>query len=107
MPRTVRKFWPEPFSGVVPLNFNWDSIESDSVVVVTASEYVPQANPPQRNLRRFVGDASIRVDDIAPHGPPFDNNRGVAFIVNVNFPKPLFIVTDITVFDGKPIETQN
>jgi hypothetical protein len=46
------------------------------------------------------------VDDIAPHGPPFDTNRGVSFAVIVDFPKPLFIVTDITLFNDKPVETQ-
>jgi hypothetical protein len=107
MPRTIRKFWPGPFVGRTPLNFNWNEIDSDSVVLVTASEYVPQANPPPgANLQRFVGDATIRVDNISPHGPPFDNNHGVTFVVTVDFPRPLFIVTDITLFDDKPVETQ-
>jgi hypothetical protein len=116
MPTTIRKYWPGPlgprFSGdthpfTVNLNFNWDAIESDSVVLVTASEYVRLANPPPgTNMQRFVGDATIRVDDIAPHGPPFDTNRGVSFAVIVDFPKPLFIVTDITLFNDKPVETQ-
>jgi hypothetical protein len=107
MPRTVRKFWPNPFNGRHTLNLNWNAIDSDSVVLVTASEYVHQANPPLgANLQRFVGSASIRVDNITPHGPPFDNNHGVTFVVTVDFPRPLFIVTDITVLDNKPVETQ-
>jgi hypothetical protein len=107
MPQSFRKFWPDPFSGRRAINVNWDLIDSDSVVVVTASEYVSVANPPpDANLQRFVGDATITVEDIAPHGPPFDANHGVSFVVNVTFPDPLFIVTDITVFDDKPVETQ-
>jgi hypothetical protein len=107
MPTTIRKFWPNPFTGRESLNFNWPAINSDSVVLVTASEYVPQPNPPQAaNLQRFIGDATISVDNIAPHGPPFDANHGVTFVVNVNFSRPLFVVTDITLFDSPPIETQ-
>jgi hypothetical protein len=107
MPQTIRKFWPDGKIGRTPLNFNWNAIDSDSVVLITASEYVPQPNPPPgANLQRFVGDASIRIDNISPHGPPFDNNRGVTFVVNVDFPQPLFIVTDITVLDDKPVEVQ-
>jgi hypothetical protein len=107
MPKTIRKFWPDPFSEVTALNFNWGEINSDSVVLVTASEYVPQPNsPPGTPLRRFVGDATIRVDDIAPHGPPFDNNHGVTFVVVVDFPNPVFVATDITLLDQTPFATQ-
>jgi hypothetical protein len=107
MPRTIRKFWPGPFQGRTALNFNWGAIDSDSVVLITASEYLHQNNPPAgANLQRFVGGASIRVDNIAPHGPPFDNNHGVTFVVTVEWGSPLFIVTDITVLDDKPLETQ-
>jgi hypothetical protein len=38
MPQTVRKYWG-PFQGRVTLNLNWDAINHDSVVLVTASEY--------------------------------------------------------------------
>src|SRR5262245_49107203 len=107
MPTTIRRYWPDAFNGRQALNFNWGAIGSDSVVVVTASEYVHQDDhPPAADLQRFVGDATIRVDDIVPHGPPFDANQGVSFVVIVDFPQPLFIVTDITVFDDKPVDTQ-
>jgi hypothetical protein len=111
MPSTVRKFWPGPFSGRRVLNFNWDAIESDSVVVITASIYVPQPNPPAgANLQRVdVPFGTVRVDNISPHGPPFDANRGVTFVITVEggiIPPPMFIATDITVFDDKPVEIQ-
>jgi len=107
MPKTIRKFWPDAFSEVTAVNFNWDEINTDSVVLVTASEYVPQPNAPRGTpLKRFVGDATIRIDDIAPHGPPFDNNRGVTFVIVVDFPNPVFVVTDITLLDATVVDTQ-
>jgi hypothetical protein len=44
------------------------------------------------------------VQNIAPHGPPFDPNHGVTFVVNVDWPNPLTIVTDITLLDNPPVE---
>ncbi len=55
---------------------------------------------------RFIGAANISVDNIAPHGPPYDPNHGVTFVVNVDWHSPLNIVTDITVLDAKPVEVQ-
>ena len=98
MPQTIRKYWGA-FKGRVTLNYNWPAIDQDSVVMVTASEYNPAHV-------RFIGAASITVANIAPHGPPFDPNHGVTFVVNVGWGSPLNIVTDITVLDNKPIETQ-
>ena len=98
MPQTIRKYLGS-LHGRVTLNFNWPAIDRDSVVVITASEY--------NNQRvRFIGAASITVANIAPHGPPYDPNHGVTFVVNVDWASPLNIVTDITVLDNKPIETQ-
>lgn len=101
MPQTIRKFWG-PHHGRVTLNFNWDAINQDSVVLITAAEYV--VTHPPSNEHRFIGDASITVENIAPHGPPFDDNHGVTFVVNVDWKEPLPIVTDITVLDEPPIE---
>jgi hypothetical protein len=98
MPQTIRKYWGA-INGRATLNYNWPAIDQDSVVMVTASEY-KQAGV------RFVGDASITVANIAPHGPPYDPNHGVTFVVNVAWGSPLDIVTDITLFDNKPIDTQ-
>jgi hypothetical protein len=98
MPQTIRKYW-RAHKGRVTLNYNWPAIDQDSVVVVTASEY-------NNEHVRFIGAASITVANIAPHGPPYDPNHGVTFVVNVDWGSPLNIVTDITLLDDKPIETQ-
>ena len=99
MPQTIRKYWA-PFHGRETLNYNWPAIDQDSVVLVTASEYNSQRV-------RFIGAASITVANISPHGPPYDPNHGVTFVVNVDWGSPLNIVTDITLLDNKPVETQN
>lgn len=101
MPQTIRKFWG-PLRGRATLNFNWGAINHDSVVLISAAEYVTAV--PSSNEHRFIGAASITVENIAPHGPPFDPNHGVTFVVNVDWGAPLPIVTDITVLDSAPIE---
>lgn len=62
--------------------FNWPIINHDSVVLITVAEYVVAV--PQTDEHRFIGSASITVENIAPHGPPFDGNHGVTFVVNVD-----------------------
>lgn len=103
MPQHIRAIWP-PFRGREVLNFNWDIITVESVVHIVASEYAPrnQPVPPHDTEPRIVGAANIRVDNIAPHGPPSDPNHGVTFVVNVDWDSPLPIATDITVFDELP-----
>jgi hypothetical protein len=100
MPHTIRKFWG-PLRGRATLNFNWGLIDHDSVVLVTAAEY--QVSAPVTSEHRFIGAASITVENVAPHGPPFDPNHGVTFVVKVDWPNPLPIVTDITVLDNPPV----
>jgi len=97
MTQTVRQYWRN-LQGRVVLNFNWGAIDHDSTVVITASEYSldiakPTASP------RFVGAANVTVHNISPHSPPYDPNHGVTFVVTVDWPAPLDIVTDITVLD--------
>jgi precorrin-3B methylase len=97
MPQTIRQYWG-PLNGRVPLNYNWNIILHSSTVLVTASQYDPS------NLKRFVGDATITVDNIEPHSPPWDPNNGVTFVVTVDWPSPLPVVTDITVMEQNLIE---
>jgi hypothetical protein len=117
MPKTIRKFWPDPFPiGRNALNFNWDEIDSDSVVLVTAAKYVPQPNAaPDANLQRLLDIQSpltVRIDNISPHEPPFDQNHGVTSSVTIARPPNnvfegrTFVATDITLFESKPVETQ-
>jgi hypothetical protein len=52
---------------------------------------------------------TVSVHNISPHGPPFDDNGGVTFVVTTEsgiFPPSVFVATDITVFDDKPVEIQ-
>ncbi len=96
MPETIRKFWG-PSSGRATFNYNWPIIDQDSTVIVTASEY-------NAERVRFLGSASVTVSNIAPHGPPYDPNHGVTFVVDVDWGSPINLVTDITVLDGAPVE---
>lgn len=96
--QAIRKYWTG-LKGRVPLNINWDAVGTESTVVVTASEYVPNARDPQA-AQRFVGSASIVVRNVSPHGPPYDSNRGVTFVVDVQWPQPLNIVTDVAILSG-------
>jgi len=102
MARTIRQYWWQK-QGRQTLNFNWDAIEHDSVVLISASEYAADERNP-RSSPRFVGEASITVRNISPHGPPYDPNRGVTFVVTVDWDSPLNIVTDITVLDDPPVD---
>lgn len=101
MPQTIRKYWG-PLKGRTTLNYNWPAINHDSVVLVTASQFIVQN--PANDEYRVVGAASITVENIAPHGPPYDPNHGVTFVVNVDSGSPVDVVTDITVLDNPPIE---
>lgn len=100
MPHTVRQYW-QNLQGRVPLNFNWDVVNHDSVVLVSAAEYAVNAQSPTTSAR-FVGAANITVSNVSPHGPPYDPNHGVTFVVTIDWPQPLNIVTDITVLDSAP-----
>ena len=80
------------------MNVNWDEINHDSVVVVTVSEYRLDPDNPEHSTR-FVGDASITVSNVRPHSPPYDPNLGVTFVVEIDWPEPLAICTDIVVLE--------
>jgi hypothetical protein len=99
MPVSIRHYW-YGLRGRVVLNYNWDVINHDSVVLISASEAKWDRNSREPwKAPRFVGHATITVSNIAPHGPPFDPNHGVTFVVNVDFPTPLYVATDIVVLD--------
>jgi hypothetical protein len=100
--QTCRQYWRN-LSGRCELNFNWDAIDHDSVVLISASEFRPDDEAPARSPR-YVGEATIRVHNISPHGPPFDHNHGVTFVITVGWDSPIHVVTDITVLDAKPVD---
>jgi hypothetical protein len=102
MPRSIRVHW-SPRIGRNSLNYDWDAIGANSVVLMTACEYKPDGPASDdRSAQRWSGDAPVRVVSIAPHGPPSDPNRGVTFMVEVDYGDPLPICTDITVLDDPP-----
>ena len=83
VPVVARVFWQmNPGRNVV--NVNWDAISADSAVMVSASEYNSNSQQlPDGSDQRFVGAADVTVANVTPHGPPFDPNHGVTFVVEV------------------------
>jgi hypothetical protein len=83
MPQRVRKYYG-PLKGRVQCNFNWAAINVNSIVHVTACEYVPETDPDAHggfadaNHPRFIGAANVRVSNIAPHGTPWDPTKALA-----------------------------
>ena len=104
MPQSCRQFW-FGLMGRNVLNFNWDAIDHDSVVLISASEFHNDGFTADHH--RYVGAATITVCNISPHGPPFDpnGNHGVQFAIQIDWESPLNIVTDITVLD-KPVDVE-
>ncbi|OBC04216.1 hypothetical protein A5784_01505 [Mycobacterium sp. 852013-50091_SCH5140682] len=102
VPVSARVFWQmNPGRNVV--NLNWDAINADSVVMVSASEYNQFSQQlPDTTDQRFVGAADITVSNVTPHGPPFDPNHGVTFVVEVAWSAPLTVCTDIAVIANAP-----
>lgn len=99
--RAVRQYW-HGLRGRSVLNFNWDAVDNDSVVLVTAAEFRPDAGSPAQSPR-FVGAATVTARNITPHGPPYDPNHGVTFVVDIGWESPLNIVTDVVVVEAAEI----
>lgn len=98
----VRIFWRmNPGRNVV--NLNWPALSADSVVSVQASEYAAGSQQlPDTTEQRFIGGADVTVENVTPHGPPFDPNRGVTFVVNVAWSSQLNICTDVALLANTP-----
>ena len=80
-------------------NVNWNIINAQSYVVVTASEGGEDVDAGQVLLstaspKRFIGDARFTVCNIAPQP------HKLSFHVLIDFDHPLVLWTDIIVFDG-------
>jgi len=102
VPQSVRVFWRlNPGRNVV--NLNWSAINADSVVMVSVSEYNAASQKlTDSSHQRFVGAADIKVANVTPHGPPFDPNHGVTFVIEVGWNAPLNICTDIVLLGDSP-----
>jgi hypothetical protein len=92
--KTQRVYWG-PFQGTQSVNYDWDAISDESVVVIAAAEWNKSDPTTLPTLDRFVGLASISVLNIAPHSSP----GGVTFMLNVDWDSALFVCLDITVLD--------
>jgi hypothetical protein len=90
MPQHARIFYGR-WNGRWNYNLNWRAISHDSFVVVTASE--GQEPITTTAPQRFVGAANFVVSDIAPR------DGGLNFVIDINWPDPLNVWVDVTVFD--------
>jgi hypothetical protein len=102
VPVSARVFW-RMNPGRNAVNLNWNAISADSVVMISASEYNANSQKlPDGSHQRFVGAANVTVSNVTPHGPPFDPNHGVTFVVDVAWNAPLTICTDIAIINNAP-----
>jgi hypothetical protein len=99
--RTIRVYFQQPIQGRRRQNVQIAGVNTTSVAIITAAEYKPENVPPNHpNERiRHLGDANVWVSNVGVHGDDGTPNDGVEFIINVDFPQPLFVVVDITILD--------
>lgn len=105
MSQSIRVFYRQ-LKGVAHMNFNWPPISKHSAVLMTAAEV--QSSPfgdfrgsPRdalANLRSSLGDASVWVSNVGPHGDTAEAG-GVEFQLHVDWGTPLDIMVTITVLD--------
>ena len=75
------------------------NISRNSVVHIAVSEATSLAEGTFTPVfSRFVGDANFTVHNISP------SDGLVEFVVTIDFPSPLNVVTDISIFDPVPPE---
>jgi hypothetical protein len=76
------------------LTLTWPPIHSDSIVLISASEYrtlgVQNGVPV---IDRFIGDAEIQLSNIAPE------EGIVSFIVTIDFKSPINVAVDFLILD--------
>ena len=89
--------------GRVRRNVNIDAINLDSAVIITAAEFsfVPGGlgGGPKTLGRPNLGEASVYVTNVGPHGVAGAEAGGVEFHLYQDFPQPLDVVVTITVLD--------
>lgn len=98
MARSIRGVY-RSMQGRVRMNVNWDAINVNTSVVVTAAEWSAAGGIFGSLVGRpLLGDANVYVTNVGPHGSGTEAG-GVEFILHVDWPSPLPIVVDITAFD--------
>lgn len=87
-------------------NLNWDAIDLDSAVIVTAAEFKHGFEMgsfdtgPKTKGRPHLGEANVYVTNVGPHGQDGIEAGGVEFLLHVEWGSPLDVVVTITVLDG-------
>jgi hypothetical protein len=90
------RMWVPNRKGRADLHFTAPDIRANSVIHISASEATGLFDPPLlfgQNFSTIFGAASITVQNISVR------EGAVDFYVVVDWPDPLNIVTDITIFD--------
>jgi hypothetical protein len=102
MARSVRVLY-RGVQGRVRRNFNFSPINVDSAVIITAAEFsfVPGGlgGGPKTLGRPNLGEASVYVTNVGPHGTAGGEAGGVEFHLHQDFPQPLDVVVTITVLE--------
>jgi len=84
--------------GRVRRNWNWPAISRLSAVLITAAEWKPGTDPFEPLPGRpHLGEASVYVTNIGPHGDPGGEAGGVEFHLHADFNAPIDVVATITV----------
>jgi hypothetical protein len=101
MARSIRMVF-ENQQGVNRHNWNWDAINIDSAVIVTAAEYADWEGAlagVKTVGRPNLGGASVWVSNVGPHGVNGIEAGGVEFLLHTDWDSPLRVVVTITVLE--------
>ena len=88
--------------GVTRQNFNWDAINIDSAVIVTAAEYgdwLGALSGVKTVGRPNLGAASVWVSNVGPHGVTGIEAGGVEFFLHTDWSSPLKVMVTISVLE--------
>lgn len=99
MARSTR-FVLEGLQGTVRHNHNWDAINIDSAVIITAAEYADWEGALagiKTVGRPNLGAANVWVSNVGPHGVAGAEAGGVEFLIHVDWPSPLRVMVTVTV----------
>ncbi|WP_405817101.1 hypothetical protein OG241_21205 [Streptomyces sp. NBC_01390] len=89
--------------GTIRKNWNWDAINLDTAVLVTAAEFAPDEGMQFPGVfktqgRPLLGAANVYATNIGPHGNGAEAG-GVEFLLHVDWESPLNVVVTITALD--------
>lgn len=99
MARSVRALY-QGVQGRVRLNLNWDAINLNSAVIITAAEWAPSGGIFGLTVGRPVlGEANVYVTNVGPHGVPNGEAGGVEFHLHVDWGAPLDVIVTVTVLE--------